>query len=38
MNVSEIALVVGFDDSNYFSRQFNKYIGRSPRAFIKGRR
>lgn len=37
MNISEIALAVGFEDSNYFSRQFSKYIGKSPRTFIKER-
>ena len=37
MNISEIALAVGFEDSNYFSRQFNKYTGRSPRSFVRER-
>lgn len=28
--VGEIALMAGFEDSNYFSRQFRKMVGRSP--------
>ena len=28
--VTEVALRCGFDDSNYFSRVFRKYTGRSP--------
>ena len=37
MNVSEIALEVGFSDSNYFSRQFHKYTGKTPKSIIKVR-
>lgn len=37
LNVSEISNRVGFNDSNYFSRQFTKYVGRSPRNFLKER-
>jgi len=33
MSVTEIALEVGFNDSNYFSRSFRKATGRSPRAY-----
>lgn len=29
-SITEIAVHCGFDDSNYFSRIFRKYIGRSP--------
>lgn len=32
-NISEIAMAVGFDDSNYFSRIFKKYKKLSPSAF-----
>ena len=31
--ITEIAGMVGFGDSNYFSRAFNKHIGISPREF-----
>jgi AraC-like DNA-binding protein len=31
--ISNIAFAVGFNDSNYFSRQFNKITGMSPRAY-----
>jgi AraC-like DNA-binding protein/mannose-6-phosphate isomerase-like protein (cupin superfamily) len=30
LSVTEIAFKVGFDDSNYFSRQFHKVLGRTP--------
>ena len=35
MSVTEIALETGFNDSNYFSRQFHKIIGESPTAYRK---
>ncbi len=35
-NVTEAAFRVGFSDSNYFSRQFRKVMGMSPRRFLKG--
>jgi len=31
--VTEIAMDVGFNDSNYFSRQFRRIVGESPRQF-----
>jgi AraC-like DNA-binding protein len=34
-NVTEVAFQVGFDDSNYFSRQFRRALGMSPRAYRK---
>jgi len=34
-NISEIAMAVGFDDSNYFSRLFRKYQKTSPSAMRK---
>jgi AraC-like DNA-binding protein len=34
--VTEIALQVGFNDSNYFTRQFRKTLGQSPRKFRSG--
>ncbi|WP_378956695.1 AraC family transcriptional regulator [Pelosinus sp. sgz500959] len=34
-NISEIAMAVGFDDSNYFSRLFKKYQNISPSAMRK---
>ncbi len=33
MRVTEIAFEVGFNDSNYFTRQFRKVTGRSPREY-----
>ena len=38
LNVTEIAMKVGFDDSAYFSRQFKKIIGVAPLEYIKQRR
>lgn len=35
MNISEIAYNVGFNDSNYFTRQFCSIIGITPREFRK---
>ena len=31
--ITEIALLVGFDDPNYFSRMFKRFLGYSPRHF-----
>ncbi|WFB36247.1 AraC family transcriptional regulator [Kiritimatiellota bacterium B12222] len=33
MTITEIAMDVGFNDSNYFSRQFRQAVGQSPRSF-----
>jgi AraC-like DNA-binding protein/mannose-6-phosphate isomerase-like protein (cupin superfamily) len=33
LNLTEIAIYVGFSDSNYFSRLFKKVMGRSPREY-----
>lgn len=33
MSVTEIALEIGFNDSNYFTRSFRKVIGQSPRQY-----
>ncbi len=35
-SISEIAFSVGFEDSNYFSRQFRKTMRASPRAYRRG--
>jgi AraC-like DNA-binding protein len=35
LNISEVAMAVGFDDSNYFSRLFKKYQKTSPSAMRK---
>ena len=32
-NIAETALNTGFHDSNYFTRQFRKKFGRSPREY-----
>ncbi|HCE46588.1 MAG TPA: hypothetical protein DET40_23830 [Lentisphaeria bacterium] len=34
MNVSEVAMSVGFDDANYFSRLFRKKMGMSPSSVV----
>ena len=36
LNITETASRTGFDDSNYFSRQFKKIMGVSPMQFRKG--
>ncbi len=33
LSITEIALEVGFNDSNYFTRQFRRILGESPRVF-----
>jgi AraC-like DNA-binding protein len=33
LNITEIALEVGFNDSNYFTRQFRRVVGLPPRSF-----
>lgn len=33
LTITEVALEVGFNDSNYFTRQFRRILGESPRAF-----
>lgn len=35
MNISEVAFNVGFNDSNYFTRQFSKMTGLTPNQFRK---
>ena len=35
-NVTEVALEVGFNDSNYFTRQFKRVVGMSPSRFRTG--
>ncbi len=35
-SISEVAFSVGFDDSNYFSRQFRKTMQTSPREYRRG--
>ena len=35
LNISEIARMLGFDDSLYFSRVFKKETGTSPKKYIK---
>ncbi len=35
-SITEVAYSVGFEDSNYFSRQFRKTMGRSPRDYRRG--
>ncbi len=34
LNVTETAFQTGFNDSNYFSRQFRKVMGMSPKTFV----
>ena len=38
MLVTEVALAVGFSDSNYFARVFRREVGVSPRAYQQGLR
>lgn len=33
LNITEIAMEIGFNDSNYFTRQFRRVAGESPRQF-----
>jgi len=33
LSITEIAMEVGFNDSNYFTRQFRKIVGKSPSKF-----
>ena len=35
-SISEVAFSVGFEDNNYFSRQFRKTTGTSPRDYRRG--
>jgi AraC-like DNA-binding protein len=38
MLITEVALAVGFADSNYFARVFRREVGVSPRAYQQGLR
>ncbi len=38
LNITETAFRVGFQDSNYFSRQFRRVFGMSPREFMRRQR
>ncbi|MFY7951222.1 MAG: helix-turn-helix domain-containing protein [Armatimonadaceae bacterium] len=33
--IASVAFTVGFHDSNYFSRQFRRVVGRSPKQWLK---
>ena len=35
VTVTEAAMRVGFEDSNYFSRQFRKVMGVTPRSYAR---
>ncbi|WP_372846273.1 AraC family transcriptional regulator [Pontiella sp.] len=37
LSITEIAMAVGFNDSNYFTRQFRRILGESPRSFRQGK-
>jgi AraC-like DNA-binding protein len=37
-NVSEVAEAVGYESSNYFSKVFRKYFGRSPSTYLRSAR
>jgi signal transduction histidine kinase/DNA-binding LacI/PurR family transcriptional regulator/AraC-like DNA-binding protein len=37
-NVTEVALAVGFSDSNYFGRLFRREVGIAPGAYLQGKR
>jgi AraC-like DNA-binding protein len=34
--ITDVALACGFNDSNYFTRQFSRVLGRSPRDYRRG--
>lgn len=36
MTIKEICYIVGYQDPNYFSRIFKKYVGISPSEYVKG--
>jgi AraC-like DNA-binding protein len=36
LRVGEVSGAVGFNDSNYFARQFRSVTGRTPREYAKG--
>jgi YesN/AraC family two-component response regulator len=38
MNITEVALAVGFSDSSYFARVFREDVGVSPHAYLRGER
>jgi YesN/AraC family two-component response regulator len=31
--ISEVSLMVGFNDANYFSKSFKKHFGKSPKSY-----
>jgi len=33
-SITEIAFACGFNDSNYFTRQFRRVMGNPPRSFL----
>ncbi|MCP4047878.1 MAG: AraC family transcriptional regulator, partial [Gammaproteobacteria bacterium] len=37
LSIMEVAQQVGFNDSNYFTRQFRSALGESPRSFRQRR-
>ena len=38
LSVAQVAMEVGFEDPNYFSRQFKQVLGMSPSSFQKENR
>jgi AraC-like DNA-binding protein len=38
MNITEVALAVGFSDGSYFNRVFREEVGLTPGAYQRGKR
>ena len=38
MSVTEVAMATGFSDSSYYTKMFKRFIGCTPKEYVKNKR